>query len=182
MLFTGTFEIPYFIVPIKEHLEIKEKLLEIIEKDEGQRRTDFDQTIYKTDYFLKKENREYFNILSPFITEILKDLPINCSFIDHDNHIWYQQYIKLDHHSFHIHNNQWSGIYYVELDKKSPGTQFKNYVSNTPIFPSIKEGDVLIFPGWLEHRSPPNISQKRKTVIAFNFSQNGEKINETGPM
>ena len=177
MLFTGSFEIPYFIVPIKEHLEIKQSLLTIIDEDEGQRRTDIAQTIYKTDYYLKKEKRKYFNILLPYINEILKELPIKCNFVDHTNSIWYQQYIKLDHHSFHNHTNQWSGIYYLELDKKSPGTQFKNYVSNRSFSPDVKEGDVLIFPGWLDHRSPPNLSQKRKTVIAFNFSQKEENIN-----
>ena len=169
MFHTGIFQIPYFISPVKDHLQIKEELLKIINEDQGERRTDLVQTIYKTDFHLKKEKRQYFNILSPYINDILKDIHVDVNFVNDQGYIWYQQYIKLNHHSFHSHDNRWSGIYYLELDKKSPITEFKDYLSNKHIAVDVQEGDVLIFPGWLEHRSPPNLGQKRKTVIAFNL-------------
>ena len=33
-----------------------------------------------------------------------------------------------------------------------------------------KEGDIITFPAFLFHRSKPNTSKKRKTVISFNSS------------
>ena len=33
-----------------------------------------------------------------------------------------------------------------------------------------KEGDIITFPAFLFHRSKPNISKKRKTIISFNSS------------
>ena len=172
MIFTGKFEVPYFIVPLPEHLEIKESILKLIQEDESESNSDNGQNIYKTDYFMPDKPRTYFSIIQPHLLKLLKTLP---SIVDYQNIVtqrtgmWYQQYRKLDHHCFHKHDAAWASVYYVELDEKSPGTQFKGFFTTENISPEVKEGDVIVFPGWLDHRSPPNLSSKRKTVIASNY-------------
>ena len=63
--------------------------------------------------------------------------------------------------SWHNHENEGklSAVYYLELSKKELVTEFKNKKVKT------EEGDVLIFPSYMLHRSPINKSNERKTVI-----------------
>jgi hypothetical protein len=80
-----------------------------------------------------------------------------------------QQYYKKDTHDWHNHNCSWSAVYYVELSKDSPRTQLIEPYSSNIITPNVNEGDILIMPGNVEHCSPPNQSDNRKTIISFNF-------------
>lgn len=49
-------------------------------------------------------------------------------------------------------------------------TEFYDNVNNKVIETvDIKEGDLIIFPAHILHRSKRNITDKRKTVIAFNL-------------
>jgi len=174
MTYTDTFQIPYFIVPLTEHREIKETLLKIINEDEIQGKIDTGQNIYKTDYFAQEKTRLYYKIIMPLIDKSLRKFSDIIEYDKLDSNpsvIWYQQYNKLHYHSWHHHgNSRWSIVYYVELADDSPGTQFKDCITSKYISPNVKEGDLLIFPSWMLHRSPPNLSQKRKTIISCNFS------------
>ena len=51
------------------------------------------------------------------------------------------------------------------MPDKSMTTEFLNKAEVI-----VKEGDILIFPSYLYHRSKKNSLEKRKTVIAFNCS------------
>ena len=48
----------------------------------------------------------------------------------------------------------------------------KDPITGEEIVPRVREGDLLTFPGYIEHRSPKNYTTNRKTTIAFdtNFS------------
>ena len=178
MTYTDTFQIPYFIVTLAEHTEIKETLLKIINEDEIPVKMDTNQNIYKTDFFESKKARLYYKIIMPLIDKSLRKfsgiIEYDKLVFDKRSNIWYQQYNKLDYHSWHHHGDaRWSIVYYVELSEDSPGTQFKDCITSKYISPNVKEGDILIFPGWMLHRSPPNLSKKRKTIISCNFHYYG---------
>lgn len=84
--------------------------------------------------------------------------------------LWFQQYNKNDKHGWHIHGDNFTGVYYLELDKSSPRTQIIEPVSNKLIEVEAKEGDIIIFPSVYIHRAPKVLSDKTKTIISFNFS------------
>ena len=83
--------------------------------------------------------------------------------------IWFQQYKKGDSHSWHTHPDcMLSNIFYLE---KPPGTdtEFFNYETQQLYAPiKVDEGSLLVFPSYISHRSKPNPSDKRKTIISFN--------------
>ena len=87
---------------------------------------------------------------------------------------WFNQYDPGtgSEHPFHVHTGghiNCSGIYYVELEDKSLGTILRE--SDSPEFqPEVREGEILFFPSNVWHRSPPNNTNTRKTVIPFNIS------------
>jgi hypothetical protein len=86
---------------------------------------------------------------------------------------WFQQYESNDYHSWHNHfQSTYASVYYVELPDASVATEFKNPVTGEIIKPSVKEGDILTFPASIIHRSPPNNSGGRKTIIAINTIAN----------
>lgn len=174
MITTGIFQLPYYIIPLPEHNEIKETLLKLIDEDAGELISDNSHQISKIDYFLQDKEKKYLPIVMPAIKKALKSLPIGDvdNYIFNDKFVWYQQYTRFNHHCFHVHDKTWSIVYYLELDKKSPGTQFKPTETGDYINLPVVEGDLAVFPGWIEHRSPPNLSTKRKTIIACDINKN----------
>ena len=44
-----------------------------------------------------------------------------------------------------------------------------NIKANGVITPWVQEGDMIIFPSWLEHAAPMNKSSKMRSTISFNF-------------
>jgi hypothetical protein len=173
MITTGTFQLPYYVISIPEHNEIKETLLRLIDEDGGERITDNVHQISKIDFFLTDKEKKYLPVIMPVIKKALKNLPISFdNYTFDDKLVWYQQYTRFNHHCFHVHDKTWSMVYYLELDSKSPGTQFKPTENGEYINIPVVEGDLIVFPGWIEHRSPPNISTKRKTIIACDVNKN----------
>tara|TARA_R100000329_G_C7542364_1_gene191519 strand:+ start:75 stop:599 length:525 start_codon:yes stop_codon:yes gene_type:complete len=55
----------------------------------------------------------------------------------------------------------WSFVYYVNTPKGSSPFIFEE--SNKKIKP--KEGDVILFPAWINHRVPPNKCEGRTTIV-----------------
>ena len=95
--------------------------------------------------------------------------------------LWLNCYESMNWQERHQHSpGQWSGIYYAIFDSKehSP-THFyhpnENLLasngidSNATLEPKIQEGDMIIFPSWLEHAAPLNKSSKLRATISFNF-------------
>jgi hypothetical protein len=84
---------------------------------------------------------------------------------------------------------QWSGVHYVVLDEGAHGTIFcdpcarlKKSVSPTknkhylPAMyypskqtPSVSEGDMVIFPSWVDHHTPRHETGKLRVVVAMNI-------------
>ena len=83
--------------------------------------------------------------------------------------LWFQQYVNNNSHGWHTHGNNFTGVYYLELNDCSPRTQLVEPISFKMLEIDAKEGDIVIFPSMFIHRSPLMKSNKRKTIISFNF-------------
>lgn len=181
-MLTGKIEVPYFIYKLQDHLSIKSELLNLLEHAPGTKSIRSTETIDKSDWqynqnadsfrknFLESSSRNYFNVLEPYINKVIDEVipklnkdPIVVS------QGWFHQYKKMNYYFYHWHPGaRWGLVYYLELPKDGPKTEFENFFG-TSIFAEVEEGDMLIFPGWLKHRSPPNMSTERKSIIAFNL-------------
>ena len=94
--------------------------------------------------------------------------------------LWMNVYETKHWQEKHIHSpGQWSGVYYVHFDpNEHKATNFYHpnetllatagITSNT-LVPWVQEGDMIIFPSWLEHSAPMNKSSKMRSTISFNF-------------
>ena len=96
---------------------------------------------------------------------------------------WFNQYYANSgsEHPWHCHatnvreSNQknicqdFTNIYYLELDDKSLTTILKDPDTDEEIIPDVKEGQILTFASDILHRAPRNFSNNRKTVIPFNI-------------
>lgn len=91
-----------------------------------------------------------------------KDVEIRCFF--------YQQYEKEQYHGWHVHDCQYSGVYYLDMPPDTPKTEYIDPFTNDVCELDVKEGDVVAFPSFLVHRAPPNKIDTSKTIISFNFN------------
>ena len=162
----------YMVTKIKEHKEIKSKLLTLIEKiPQNQFLTPF-ENISHTDWNLPKEyKREYldffYEIIRPYMEEIR--LFLNEPSWEIKNG-WFQQYYKNNHHSWHRHANvNFANVYYLELPDVKRTTKFRPIVNSKKSFNfKAKEGDLVTFPAMFQHTSERINNNLRKTIISFN--------------
>jgi hypothetical protein len=177
----------YVVEKIPEHNNIKNTILDKI-NDLNTDKLDIAVNTYPVnehytgrdvisnqDYFTDQETPylDFIQNESSFINvvdNIFYDLGYNDYII---NEWWFQQYKKNDNHSWHTHGAcNWSIVYYVELPKETPPTLLLDLSNKNIIEPNVKEGDIIIFPSNTPHTSPPNPSEKRKTIISMNVECN----------
>lgn len=112
--------------------------------------------------------------------------------------MWYNTYSKNQYQEWHDHSggdSDFSAIHFLKYDEdehiptifRNPTNRSKVYSSiknkkrlqsinnnynsiySDIFYPNIKEGDLLIFPSWLEHTVPPNKSKNLRITVAFNI-------------
>lgn len=176
----GSIHFPFIVSEFKFHSDLKQDLLKLIELEKSNTVKNDRDIIEKTDYdFGNFVDKEYFKkLLKPVVEHmfpILNSLQIKDFKIDS---CWFQQYTFNDTHSWHRHpNTQYANVYYLELPSDGPTTELRSPFDNeTIIEPKVSEGSILTFPGMVVHRSAPNKSKQRKTVIAFNISEVGVSV------
>ena len=159
----------YKITEIKEHFQIKDKVLDLISKSPG----DVSGNISRTDWQAGKgDDKLYFRfllpILAPYIEEVVREIGHKeC----HLETYWFQQYEHNSEHPWHTHPLcGWSNVYYLEFPEDGPPIEIKMPFSNKIVTPKLKEGDLLTFPSNFFHRSPVNHSMKRKTVVTYDLT------------
>jgi hypothetical protein len=85
-------------------------------------------------------------------------------------HMWYHQMSKSDYISWDNHQFcQWSAVYFIEVPDQKYITEFLNPETQEIMQPQAEAGDMLIFPSWLLHRAPKMLTDKRKSIIAWNM-------------
>ena len=82
--------------------------------------------------------------------------------------MWYHQYAKNSVHNWHIHGENYTGVYYLELPDDTPKTELIDQYDKK-ITVEANEGDVVIFPSFIIHRGPKVLNDSRKTIISFNL-------------
>ena len=90
--------------------------------------------------------------------------------------VWFQQYDKNSCHNWHVHSNNYSGVYYVDMPQGSAPTEFMSYPDRKKFINPGKEGDLIFFPCYIMHRTAPQEVEGRKTIISWNIDF--EKIRE----
>jgi hypothetical protein len=166
---------PIIISTVANHTDIKNKLLMLIDEMPNNALVYNDPSIVdkisKTDWNLPNDaERKYLDFIKPVIVDTIfdsfKDLkPEGLAFTK----FWFQQYSRSDTHDWHVHMRcHWTSVYFVELPDSNVKTEIQNTNRNFLIDYDAKEGDIVTFPSFLYHRSPPNFSVGRKTIISFN--------------
>ena len=89
--------------------------------------------------------------------------------------VWYQQYLEGDTHGWHIHDDHFTGVYYLEFPNGCSQTEIVSPYNFKAVKIDASEGDFVVFPAHYIHRGLPNGS-KRKTIISYNFSADGSPI------
>jgi|TARA_R100001530_G_scaffold43402_1_gene33002 hypothetical protein len=159
------------VVPFKDHLLHKNKVLDLIKKMPHVVRNDYSESLTKTDFYLPaNEPREYWDYFYSHLQTSLVDMASSFKseyYIIHQ--AWFQQYKKKNFHGWHNHSGcQFSNVYFLELPDTEIATEFED---GSKV--EVKEGDILTFSSHLYHRSPINKSNKRKSVVVFNSSFEG---------
>jgi len=165
----------------KNHLQVKDKLLSLIQdsKDESINQVDdyYNDSVSKLDWSKSKNfNREWVKYILPHLQEHFNKCADVLGYQESIIHrIWYQQYLKNDTHGWHVHGDNYTGVYYVEYNDTSKTEIVNQFDQTTKYSINSKEGDIVIFPSFFIHRAPRLISDKRKTIISFNLEFNNIK-------
>lgn len=177
----------YFVRKMPYHLQNKQLILDMIANVEKIPETitksdDRYQRITKYDFLLVDTigNRPWVDFVTPKILNVLNTMPQDLGWaIPEIRAIWFQQYNTKDHHQWHPHCGcNWAGIYFLEASEPSHVTQYIEPFTQKLFAFNAEEGDIIIFPAQLLHRSSEFLTANRKTVIAFNFDQMSIEISE----
>jgi len=162
-----------YVQNVYEHIQLKKIILEYININSIQKLEEKEDIISNTDWHESdKPDRPYVkllkDVLAPYLLNVSKDLRMLEYRI---NNMWFQQYLLNSKHNWHTHPGvNWSAIYYVEMKSDSVKTELYDLTENKIIQGiELKEGDLFVFPSNILHRSPPNLTNDRKTIISFNL-------------
>jgi Putative 2OG-Fe(II) oxygenase len=167
------FNLPYIVDDLPRHDTLKDRVLEMIEKEKGSTIRSHGEKISNADWNEDNSLREYIRIIYPVVNMFVSKHFRRMNYNEHKvGKMWFQQYETSDYHSWHRHNgSDWNFVYYLELPEDAPPTEFRNPLNKDETFmPEVKEGQCILFPAILEHRSNVNLSKNRKTIIAMNFT------------
>lgn len=176
--------------PINE--KIKVKLMELAQATPGLSpggKLQTEQTLHHLSEF--RELKEIINIAATGVLDFLKIVYESLELTG----CWANISPPGDGHTPHTHpNNYLSGVYYVQTQKGADTISFDDPRPQTNIIAPLtseitdenagqihittKNGLLLLFPSWLQHRVPRNESNQARISIAFNimFSRFGETM------
>ena len=167
---------------IKEHLEIRDSILSEIDKSSDGNLEQLDSfytdSISKLDWNISADpNRPWLKIFLPVFLENLQEVIASIGYAKAViKNVWYQQYLEGDTHGWHIHDDHFTGVYYLEFPEGCSQTEIISPYDFKAVKINATEGDFIIFPSHYIHRGLPN-TKKRKTIISYNFSAIGDSIN-----
>ena len=185
-----------FLIKVKNHKKIKDKCLEyIIPEYEAEPSTfvdSWDADVFTT--FGKNINFPWNDIL-PLYSSELKTFSEELNIVGNPmiTDAWFNAYNENQGQEMHEHlPSHFSAIHYLSYDKEvhtptvfcSPFRQ--SALSNAPVFSKdidevpgtwvslqyvkVDEGDLLIFPSFLEHKVPRQSSNKIRATMSFNLN------------
>lgn len=162
----------YAVADFEPHNEIKNYLLSLIDESAAGGATNkTDQlNITKVDWqnstdFSRPWVSNLIPHLNPHIAEVFKEMGFSKFLI---KEIWFQQYLNHSSHGWHTHGSHFTNVYYLELPDSAPKTVLINPYTREEFVPEVKEGQTLVFPAYVVHKSPDNFFPERKTIISWN--------------
>jgi len=187
--FNHFIQCPIIVTSVYKFKEKKQSILDAINNSAEaypELNTKVELNVLKSDWHNNENpDREWFQMVYPFLHDNILQ---SCKTIGFNSYnllqAWFQQYTHLGSHGWHIHSGNFSGVFYVDLPQSSPVTLFCDPLSKETFFPNATEGDVVIFPSFILHKSVHNQSKETKTIISFNFDVGypdefyGDGINE----
>lgn len=164
--------LPISIYKLDKHNNIKKELLDSINTGYSLCMLDHKDKIFRTDWNVDSQiERNYLKLFTPCLIDLLTTIKPKywCTGFQIHN-VWFQQYRKDDIHDWHNHPaSQFSAVYYLDLKNNLDSTEFYHLENDETFQLDNKEGDIMIFPSFIYHRSP-SLKSETKTVISFNFS------------
>jgi len=177
------FSCPVILSNIKNHEYLNEKLLEYFYACEGEsikgsngykiKDDIFPDSFKKLDFHLCNDyERPWVKFFLPHLKKELKEIANSLWYDDFSfKGIWFEQYEHYDTHGWHIHANNYTGVYYVDMGKDSPKTEIIDPYNNKNITViNVESGSLLLFPSFFIHRSPPLLKKTEKTIVSFNLN------------
>ena len=165
-IYTCTF--PILVLPFKQHLEVKQPLLDAIDTTDTVDLKEPFSAISRSNYRNCSLQDQYWQLVSGPIQQQVSEAVSSYGYMAEITQQWFQQYQRHDTHPWHTHpGSDLSIVYYVELPDHA-ATEFLDLVTKKITSFPVHEGDLLIFPSVMTHRSPVNRTTNRKTVIAMN--------------
>ena len=167
---------------IKEHSEIRDLILSEIDKSSddslNQVNSLYTDNISKLDWEMSDNlERPWLKIFLPVFLESLKEVIASLGYYRVSiKNVWYQQYLEDDTHGWHIHDDHFTGVYYLEYPEGCSQTEVLSPYNLKATKIDAIEGDFVVFPAHYIHRGLPN-KKKRKTIISYNFSAQGSPVN-----
>lgn len=162
----------YTIADFEPHEEIKNNLLSLIDKSAaGPVVHEIDNVnVTKVDWTDGYDHsREWVQFLMPYlnphVAQVFKEMNFSKFMI---KEIWFQQYINRASHGWHTHGSHFTNVYYLELDDDAPKTVLINPFTREEFIPDVREGQTIVFPAYVIHKSPDDFFEKRKTIISWN--------------
>ena len=166
----------YTIGKLPKHSELKQQILDLIEKSNSEtlimKDNYYSDKVNKLDWDSARDfNRPWVKALKPNIENYLNHLAVALGYQSAIiEEFWFQQYVNGDSHGWHTHGSNFTGVYYLELDERSPKTEIiEPSKQNKKIVMDVHEGDLLMFPSYVIHRAPVIKDDYRKTIVSFNF-------------
>ena len=171
------FAVPIVYYTIENWSENKKKILDALPPEDDSQLEPNGTGLY-TDFFINgkvKEMPRYFDtvvdVIKPYLKDFMDGNPVD--FVE----MWYQKYYNMVEHKTHCHGfTGWSSIIYAEFDPKvHESTRFfspfrQPWDCDMEVFqPTVKEGDMILFPSSLLHEAPLNKSNTRRTIISYNI-------------
>ena len=166
----------------KPHKELKPKLLKLLQHTKKDNEVlggnfkplskKYSQDKITTDWSQSEDlSRPWTQLLYPFLKNHFNQCAVKLNYQTFKMHnLWFQQYEKGETHGWHIHGSNYTGVYYLELPAKATKTELINQFSQKEkITIDATEGQIVIFPSFIIHRSPRIIEDVRKTIISFNI-------------
>jgi hypothetical protein len=154
------------------HDKIKNEILENINSTiDASSLAGIDEAISFTDYNDGGPSRaQYWQIILDNAQSTLYNIYVEQLNLETEvGRYWFQQYDNGSYHGWHYHpKSYFTNIYFLQLDEGTPTTEIQLPFTKEIIHINAEEGDVVIFPGFIKHRSPPNESNGRKTVVVWN--------------
>ena len=114
------------------------------------------------------------DFLRPILFEFCQEAKVTCQMTD----AWCVKYKKGDHQTIHNHRGWgFSGVLHIEFDPKyhepacfmAPWQDPRTDTTSLSYPQNVKEGTVYMAPSSCHHYVPPNLSNKTRTVIAFDL-------------